>query len=289
MLALVGIGALALAGQAAACTFDNWKLDPNGAAGNGKVQTAAGQLVTAQPYDAPDAVSRYSGKCAALSKSIGNYVQDGSPGQEKKYFVQFYVYTGLSSGGATVYRANNSTPAKAIQVDYNRGDGTNGNFTISASTSTVVNSIAANKWYMISLAWSASPNPNTMTVTVQGGGGANPIANAVAVTTAGDNIETAQLGWVSGAGTVASGVGAPGIVTDAFVSQRSTPPVRLCRGDANSDTFLGGQDIILIRNEFLNGNAAISTGTPDANEDGFVAGQDIVVVRNRFLANEVCP
>ncbi|SRR5258706_10442822 len=265
LLALICASAFALPGTASACATSAWTT-----------------VVGAVTAGSPPAVSRYSGKCAALSTATGNYVQDDSPGTEKNYFAQFYVFTGLSAGGATVFRARNANalPSTAIQVDYNRGDGTNGNFTFTSNGTTAVNGVKASKWYMIRMSWTANA-PNTMAIVVQGANSSIPLTNNTSVTTNGDSVESAELGWLNGTGSVATGTANPGIATDAFVSQRATAPTRLTRGDATGSNGVGFADASAIVNEFLNG--VLANGQPDCNEDGAVGFADASCAVNIFL------
>jgi hypothetical protein len=250
------------------------------------VAGTVGAPVAGSPVGAPT-VARYSGKCAALSAAVGSYVQDGSPGAEKVYNVQFYVFTGLSAGTATVFQAQDGASATVVKVDYDSGAGT---FTFTSLGNAAVSGVLKNKWYMINMGWTANA-PNTMSFTVQGAGASAPLVGPTSVTTSGTaSIETAQLGWIANPGT--PGVAAPGIITDAFVSQRATAPARLCRGDANNDNILSIQDRILITAEILAGNANLNflaPGQPDANEDGLVSIQDRIIVTARILAGNSCP
>jgi hypothetical protein len=279
MLALACLGLLGMAGSASACSTAQWL---GGAPG----------VVAGQPDDASP-VPRYSGKCGALSAAVGQASTDTTPGAETAYRAQFYVYTGLVSGTARVFRAQSNAPADVITVDYNA---TAGSFVVNAGGSTTISTvnsvaIAQNKWYAIQLDWSNGGNLN---VRVQGN---NSLLPATATIAAGSgNIETVSLGWVSNGATPGATDGThKGIVTDVFESRRATEIPRACRGDANGDGIYGVQDRIVMTNEILklsgDNTKTISSFTPDANEDGLVSVQDRIIVTNFIIASpaKVCP
>lgn len=285
ILTLACLGMLGMASSASACTFAAWK--PPGNANGTATQSAPGMLVAGQPdgTNAQDAagtatsnqfVPRYAGKCASWAKAVGNFTTDGSPGNEQAYRVRFYVYTGLASGTATVFKAVDGSANTAIQVDY---DATGGNFNF-VPTGTIPG-IQKNKWYRVELNWAAGA---PMGITVQG-------ARASTATTANStangqfNIENAMLGWVANGATPGVTDGTHiGILTDAFESRRATAIGPLVRGDAEGNGSVGGEDIIAVRKDIL--SIALAGGQPDATEDGAVDGSDLISIRRIILGLE---
>jgi hypothetical protein len=245
------------------------------ACSNGAWSTVTGTPVAGRPTDASP-VSRYSQQCASRSAATGSFVTDNTPNAEQTYRARFYVYTGLTSGPAVVFRATNAASAQMIAVTY---DATAGNFTFNTSGGNgTIGSITANRWYSVELNWSRATS--NMAVTVRGAGATTDSTATVTGVGGTDVIDTAQLGWISGAGVAA----ARGIVVDAFESRRSTAIGRLCRGDANNDNTRNSGDLIVVRNEFL--NSTLGAGQPDANEDGTVNSGDLIIIRNLFLGGQ---
>ncbi len=264
-LALVAATGLGLVGAPSvfACSITAW----NGG--------ATGTPVAGRPTDASP-TARYSQQCGLRAGAANNFVTDTTPNAEQTYRVRFYVYTGLTSGPAQVFRATNAANAQMIGVTY---DATASNFTFNTSGgSGTVASIVANRWYSVELNWQRSTS--NMAVTVRGAGATTDSTATVTGVGASDVIDNAQLGWITGAGVAA----ARPITVDAFESRRSTAIGRLCRGDANNDNTRNSGDGITIRNEFLSGTLA--AGQPDANEDGSVNSGDGIIVRNLFLGGQ---
>ena len=105
-----------------------------------------------------------------------------------------------------------------------------------------------------------------------------------------DQIDNAKLGWISGTGTAS-----PGIITDAFISQRATAPGRLKRADADNSGACNANDISRIGAEVIGAllnQPNLSPGQPDCDEDGTVNANDISctgqVVIGDLLNNKVC-
>jgi hypothetical protein len=233
-------------------------------------QTSAWDIPGAVTAGGPPTNARYSGLCAAKSLQ-GQFVTDENPGAEPKYFVQFYVFTGATGANdIRIFQADGAAPG-VITVDYNP---TAGEFKFGAppGTGKTFSGIAASKWYMIRMSWDKQTNLS-MLIEVQGNGGAAfPSQTITGVNTG--QIDTAKLGWVSGTG---SGF----ILTDAFVSQRATPPTRLPRGDANNSGARSFADASSIVAETLNGT--LGAGQPDCNENGTVNFSDASCVVNLVL------
>lgn len=269
-LALATAALLGLVGAPAtfACSIAAW---------NG---TPGGTPVAGRPTDATP-VPRYSGQCGLRAATSGSFVADNTPNAEQAFRARFYVYTGLTSGQAVVYRARNAANVDQITVTYNQGSPGNFSFAIPGATAQTVPALT-DRWYAIELNWATA---GTLTATVRGAAGtADAVAN-VTGGTSGGAIDTAQLGWVAGTGTVTGA--SVGIVADAYESRRSTAIGRLCRGDANGDGTIGIADRVGVVNEIL-GNS-LAAGQPDATEDGAVGVADRVGVVNRILAGDTCP
>lgn len=260
--AVFGSGAL----MAQTCNTNAWGVDL------GPGQGVAGAPTAASPNAG---VSRYSGRCGLQSNTAGSFVRDGSPSDEPTYIARFYVRPNVTAGTAVVFQAlDDAVPGTpAIQVSQT---GAQLGIAARGATSTTV-PITAGRWYSVELNWTAGGN---MSYIVQGNGATTSSTGTLSGITAGTQVDQANLGWISG-GSVGS------VETDAFESRRTQPIGRLCRGDANGDTFLGVQDRVAIVNEIL-GNS-LAGGQPDVNEDGFVGVQDRVGIVNRILAGDTCP
>lgn len=264
-LALATAALLGLVGAPAtfACSIAAW----NGAPG--------GTPVAGRPTDATP-VARYSGQCGLRAAASGSFVTDTTPTAEAAFRARFYVYTGLTSGQAVVYRARNAANVDQITVTYNQGTPGNFSFAIPGAAAQTVPA-NTNAWYSIELNWAAA---GTLSATVRGAGGTTDATASITGGTAGGAIDTAQLGWIAGTGVA----GTRAIIADAYESRRSTAIGRLCRGDANNDGTRNSGDQLAVRNEFF--GTALSAGQPDANEDGNVNSADQLVVRNLFFGGQ---
>ena len=262
-LALVAAASFGLAGTSAvfACSTAAW---------NG------GETGNPQEGRPADGVARYAGQCGLRSAATAQFVTDNTPTAETTFRARFYVYTGMTSGSPVVYEALNAGSVRQIGVTYNRDAG-NLSFATTGPTPQTV-TVAPNAWYSVELDWSRTRG--NMIVAVRGAAATADSSVTVAGVGGTDQIDTARLGWVSGAGVAA----ARGLVTDAYESRRATAIGRLCRGDANLDNTRNSGDQIAQRNEFLNGTLA--AGQPDANEDGTVNSGDQITVRNLFLGGQ---
>ena len=267
-LALVAAAGFGLVGAPSvfACSIAAW----NGG--------ATGAPVAGRPNDASP-TARYSGQCGLRSNATAAFVTDTTPAAEVTFRARFYVYTGLTAGSALVYQAlNAASPAvQQIGVTY---DATAGNFTFATNSgSGTIGSIAQNRWYSVELNWSRAAT--NMVATVRGNSATTDSTATITGVTAAAQIDTANLGWVSGAGTAAA---ARPVTVDGYESRRATAIGRLCRGDANNDGTRNSGDQLVVRNEFF--GTALSPGQPDATEDGNVNSGDQLVVRNIFFAGQ---
>lgn len=268
-LALATAALLGLVGAPAtfACSIAAWNGGPMGS-------PLAGRPTDATP------VARYSGQCGLRAAASGSFVTDNTPTAEATFRARFYIYTGLTTGSAVVYRALNAASAEQISVTYNQGAG-NLSFAIPGAAAQTVPAVA-NAWYSIELNWAAA---GTLFATVRGNAATTDATANITGGTAGGAIDTAQLGWVSGAGTVTGT--SRGIIADAYESRRSTAIGRLCRGDANANNAITVGDAVQILNESFPGGA-LTSGQPDCNENGAVTVGDAVCALNRSFIANVC-
>jgi hypothetical protein len=271
-LALVAAAAFGLVGAPAtfACSIAAW---------NGGPTTPP--PVAGRPSDASP-VARYSGQCGLRAAATGQFVTDNTPGAEQTFRARFYVYTGLSAGAAVVYEALNAAtpPASMIRVSYDRA-GNQFTFNTSGGAGSITG-IVQDRWYSVELNWNRATS--NMAVSVAGAGSETAQTATVTGVAAGDQIDTARLGWVSGGGTAA----ARSITVDAYESRRNTAIGRLCRGDANNDRTLNVGDRGTVTTEVLSGTT-LGAGQPDCNEDGVVNVGDRGCITTRVLAGDSCP
>ena len=234
-----------------------------------------GNPLEGRPTD-PTPVARYSGHCGLRSASASQFVSDTTPTAETRLRARFYLYTGLTSGTALVYQARNASGTQMIGISYSRSTS---QFTFNTrSGSASIGSIAQDRWYSIEFDWNRTAT--NMVATVRGAGVTTDSVVTVGGVGAGDQIDDARLGWVSGTATAS----VRGIITDAYESRRTTAIGRLCRGDANNDGQRNSGDQLAVRNEFLVGTLA--PAQPDANEDGDINSGDQITVRNLFLEGQ---
>lgn len=274
--------ALLFSSGAEACTLNAWTV-------NGSI---VGSPIAGGPAHTNNTVRRYSGICGMRASAAGDYVQNDDPAADQIFRARFYVFTGLTSGSATVFQAGNSTNDNEIEVIVNRGTnqlqvrhrgGTPVNFSINP----------AGRWYSVEVAMNstntdttgADPIPaNTMLVRVSGANtGVSDVVNSQSLTvTNGATIDFARLGWVSGTAT-------GNLDFDAYESTRSAgnPIGRLCRGDANGSNTITVADRSAITAE-MNNPANAATGQPDCNEDGQITAADRSCVTGLLSASATC-
>lgn len=281
--------ALAAVDTASACNYSLWVPDSgSGTVNTGGVATdttgtpATATLVAGRPTVAGtgEGQPRYSGACSSLSKEPGNYVVDGSPQDETTFRFRFYVRATPTTGSTVVYRARETAGTDMITVTWN---GTGFVFNTNGGGTATVGSLTAGRWYSVEGNWAQNA---AMTVTVQGNGSNTP-ANATLNAAAGaaDNIDSAELGWISG-GTGASG----DVFTDAYEARRTNPIGRLCRGNANTNGGSANQrdifDITTIIAEI--NNQARSGNQPDATENGVIDIFDVTTVVAIINSSPAC-
>ncbi len=273
-LALATAALIGLVGAPAtfACSIAAW----NGTAGG---TPAAGRPTDATP------VARYSGQCGLRAAATGTFVADNTPTAEPAFRARFYVYTGLTAGSALVYQAQNAGGTQMIGVTYDRA----GNqFTFNTSGGSAnIGSIVQDRWYSIELNWNRAA-PGTMAVSLSGAGSDTVQTANVSGVAAGDQIDTARLGWISGAGTAST----RSITADAYESRRNTQIGRLCRGNANLNAVGGNQvrnifDVTTVISEI---NGTLGAGQPDCTENGAVDIFDVTCVVGIInSATPTCP
>lgn len=270
-LAAVVAGALSLVAlDASACSTAAWIQD-------GGTSGVVGTPIAASPNSTPTAVSRYAGLCGLQSGAANNFVRDGSPTAEATMRVRFYVRA-AAGDGALVFRARNASNADMITVTYNAAGFS---FTTTGGTASSA-AVTAGRWYSVELNWAAGA---AMTATVQGNGAAAalPTVTIPAVSAAGDRIDFAELGWISG-GTTGT------VQVDAYESRRTTAIGRLCRGNANitgpSANVLDVFDLQTVVNEI--NNVSLAPGQPDRDENGLVNVLDVQGIVNAINTSPAC-
>lgn len=270
-LAAVVAGALSLVAlDASACSTAAWIQD-------GGTSGVVGTPIAASPNSTPTAVARYAGLCGLQSGAANNFVRDGSPTAEATFRARFYVRA-AAGDGALVFRARNASNADMITVTYNAAGFS---FTTTGGTASSA-AVTAGRWYSIELNWAAGA---AMTAIVQGNGAAAalPTVTIPAISGAGDRIDFAELGWISG-GTTGT------VQVDAYESRRTTAIGRLCRGNANiSGPSATTRDVFDIQTMVNEINAvSLSPGQPDFSEDGSVNVLDIQGVVNAINTSPAC-
>jgi hypothetical protein len=228
--------------------------------------------ITVADTGAPAAgFSRYSGVCGLKTVGGAKFVQDNSPGSANSYKARFYVRAEAGAAG-TIFKARNAASAAVISVAAN---GTAFTFAVNGAAAATTVPYTVGSWYSIEMNFTAGA---ATTFSVTGAAGA-PVAVTAAASAAADVIANVQLGNIEAAGTGNFGF-------DEFDSRRTTAPGRLCRGDANANGLIQGNDRILITNETL---GTLAPGQPDCNENGLVQGNDRVCVTNLIAAATTCP
>lgn len=247
----------------AACNTTQW----------GQGSPTGGAVVGAPLAGDPVAgVKRYSGLCGLRSTAAGQYVQDGLPSAEPSFIARFYVYTGVTGGTATVFRAISDqagTPDNVISVEFN---GTAFDFKNRLGASGGTLAAAPNKWYAVELKWARTTG--NLDVKVQGSAASTGLTGAFTgysvETPASHGIDMIQLGFIDGTATGQ-------ISVDAYESRRSTDIGRLCRADANGNGTVNAADRSIITAEL---GGTLASGQADCNEDGNVNAADRSCVTN---------
>ena len=261
-LAAVVAATLSLAAlDASACTTNAWIADGGGTGVNGTP-------LAGEPDDATS-VARYSGRCGLLSDAAGDFVRDGSPNNESTYRVRFYARA--SGDGVQVFRAQNTGGTNMITVTHNAAG-----FSITTSGGTQTSAaLTANRWYSVEINWAAGAQT---TVTIQGAGSATPLPTVtIPASLAGDRIDRADLGWISG--------GSGTVQVDGMESRRTTAIGRLCRGDANGSNTISAADRSTITGEI---GGTLATGQPDCDENGTISAGDRSCVTGLITAGATC-
>lgn len=265
LLATALMVALPLTG-AMACTITAWNGTPSATA-----PAAAG----------PGAgTARYSGACA-LSATTGQFVTDNFPGAEGIYRARFYVLTSAVTATSTIFRAStadNNGGSPVLRVDLGTGGTALSFFQNGAQVGSNITGLTAGRWYSVELMYKTG-SPGSFSATVAGN---VSFTGSVPVTpiTASNTVGSAQLGFISGTGTV--------MRFDAFESTRSADTAigRLCRGDANGSVTLTPADRATVTSELA---GTLATGQPDCNEDGLITPADRACITTRLSSAPTCP
>lgn len=248
---------------------------------------------------------RYSGKCGLRAAAAGGFVQDGSPGTEPAYNSRFYVSPN-NTGEAVIFQAmaDEATDYAIFKITFDAsvpafkfyGSTAVGGFGTPVSITTVNGvPITVGGWYMVETSYSrgAGTSGGTLNATVIGRRGSGSLTGTTASTVslaagsmiladAGDGVDYAQLGWISG------GAGGP-VLADAFESRRSTAIGPLKRGDVNNNGTCTSGDATQALQEVnaITGNnePGLKLGQSDANENGTVTAGDATVILNLVNAD----
>lgn len=270
---------------AAAFAFsDSWEGPPCTAASWSSV-TAPG--VASGPYD-PTPVVRYSGACA-YRVSSGGSVRSDHPASESTYRARFYVFPQTSSGAVVLFQARDAGGVPQFSIAH---DPVANAFlvyigpTAAGSADTTLFGVPSFRWTWIEVFYQSGQK---LTITAQGSASPAPPVTVTSNLPVGpSSIDTATLGWIA----TANGNPIGEINFDAFVSNNTASPIGpLCRGDANGDSFVDGNDYQMLTEEILRrrdaGNVPIvAPGQPDCSEDGKLDALDRVCVVKRAGA---CP
>ncbi len=237
-------------------------------------------VVAADSGEAP-AFSRYSGRCSlqTVGAATAKYVQDNTPTNATSYKARFYIRVGNpiadTGAGGFVYLARDGAGANLIRIALTGG---NLQTTVTGSAASIpAIPVVAGAFYSVEIEW-AQGAAAPFSIKVQGAGAATPTTQTTTTNNPTGVLKDVRLGLSAGStGTV---------FFDEYDSRRTTAPGRLCRGDANGNGLIQGNDRVIISNEIA--GTALAVGQPDANENGQVQGNDRVVVSNLILANTLC-
>ena len=236
-------------------------------------------VVAADSGEAP-AFSRYSGRCSlrVVGAATPKYVQDNTPTNATAFKARFYLNGGstLADTGASgfVFLARDGAGANLIRVALTGGSLQT---TVTGSAAAIPAIPITAGYYSVEIEW-AQGAAAPFSIKVQGAGSATAVTQTTTTNNAAGVLKDVRLGLsAASTGTV---------FFDEYDSRRTNAPGRLCRGDANGNGFIQGNDRVVISNEIA--GTALAAGQPDANENGAVQGNDRVVISNLILANTLC-
>ena len=236
-------------------------------------------VVAADSGEAP-AFSRYSGRCSlrVAGGATAKYVQDNTPANATAYKSRFYINAGsplVDTGAAGfVFLARDGAGANLIRIALTGG---NLQTTVTGSAAAIPNIPITPGYYSVELEWAQGATA-PFSIKVQGAGAAAPTVQTTTTNNAAGVLKDVRLG-LSAASTGTA-------FFDEYDSRRTTAPGRLCRGDANGNGAIQGNDRTAISNEIA---GTLAAGQPDATENGLVQGNDRTAVSNLILANTLCP
>ena len=235
-------------------------------------------VVAADSGEAPT-FSRYSGRCSLriAGAATAKYVQDNTPTNATSYKSRFYINAGspLVDTGASgfVFLARDGAGANLIRIALTGG---NLQTTVTGAAAAIPAIPITAGYYSVEIEW-AQGAAAPFSIKVQGAGAATPTTQTTTTNNAAGVLKDVRLGLSANSTGTA--------FFDEYDSRRTTAPGRLCRGDANGNGFIQGNDRVFVTNETL---GTLATGQADANENGFVQGNDRVIISNLILANTVC-
>lgn len=268
VLGLIAGSALLGGSNVMACTTEAWTGDTDLSVFSTLSNAAAGSPA--------DGFKRYSGECSLKAEASGEFVVDGSPLAETAYKAQFYVYTGLTGGSATIFRIQGDLATNAADVVYNAGVGQL-EFTANGLTSSGSSAITvlANRWYRVYV--DLDFTANTLDATVRGGGSSVDATVALTGDYVADGVAYVQLGWID----TVTGDPTGTLYFDAFETRRQNDVAALPRGDANNSGSCNASDVSEIANDVVNillGNPSTTAGQPDCDENGTMNASDVSCV-----------
>lgn len=237
-------------------------------------------VVAADAGEPTAGFKRYSGRCSlqVAGGATAKYVQDNTPTNATSYKARFYVFTGTTlvdtGAGGFFYLARDGAGSNLIRLALTGG---NIQTTVTGSAAAIpAIPVAANAFYSVELEW-AQGAAAPFSIKVQGAGAATPTTQTTTTNNAAGVLKDVRLGLSAGSTGTA--------FFDEYDSRRTTAPGRLCRGDANGNGQIQGNDRVVVSNEIA---GTLAAGQPDATENGLVQGNDRVVVSNLILANTLC-
>ena len=281
LAAALGVLALGLtAGNAAqACSLTAW----NAALQGGAPTTGS-----------PPTFKKISGSCGmAAGVTSANFVTESAnhsaEGNTSPLRVRFFVFTGITAGTPTVFRAlkGEGTGNSVVEIDYDAVD-QNFDFRVNgvAAGSTTAGSAPRNRWISVRFAYQIGQTFAAST----GSQGTSTALTTTAVGAAGETVDSVQLGVVAPNG--ASG----NLFFDEYEASRAAsagsgfdgPFTKRCRGDANGNGQYDLTDIFNVIDEFLflqgDTSKSMATGQPDYDENGATELTDIFGTIGAFLA-----
>ena len=249
---MTGVGLLAGASFAQACTTDAW------------LGGVSGDAVAGGPAEATT-LPRYSGLCSAQASN--GYVQDNSPANETRMITRFYFLADSgSTGSATIYSTLSDEPsagAAGTAVYTVSFDASTDMLTFNAAGGGSTTASAGSGWNSVEIDWQSG---GTMNIWVNSDAATAPSATTSIAGVPADTIDSARLGADNPSGTIS-------LLFDDYEARRTTAVGRLLVCDANANGSVTIADAVTVLLEL---GGTIATGQADCNENGGVTIADAV-------------